>query len=151
MSHIMCLWLDLSFPCVVWLDQYVSMFVHVLVAFLHVLCFMPWLDPSFLCVDVKVTCSHACMMSLAMPCLDLCVLCVNFHAIWLDPCLHMRIMLGFMFFHDYVLSFYTFACMFLCLEVYIYVSACLCAWIYVLYTLYATFHVLMRSMSYLYA
>ena len=112
---------------------------------------MPWLDPSFLCVDVKVTCSHACMMSLAMPCLDLCVLCVHFHAIWLDPCLHMLIMLGFMFFHDYVLSFYTFACMFLCLEVYIYVSACLCAWIYVLYTLYATFHVLVRSMSYLYA
>ena len=38
MSHIMCLWLDLSFPCVVWLDQYVSMFVHVLVAFST--CFM---------------------------------------------------------------------------------------------------------------
>ena len=44
-------------------------------------------------VDVRVTCSHACTMLLAMPCLDLCVLCVCFHAIWLDPCLHMLICL----------------------------------------------------------
>ena len=44
-------------------------------------------------VNVRVTCSHACMMLLAMPCLDLCVLCVYFHAIWLDPCLHMLICL----------------------------------------------------------
>ena len=28
------------------------------------------------------------MMLLAIPCLDLCFLCVYFHAIWLDPCLH---------------------------------------------------------------
>ena len=47
----------------------------------------------FLYVDVRVTCSHACTMLLAMPCLDLCVLCIYFHAIWLDPCLHMLICL----------------------------------------------------------
>ena len=41
-------------------------------------------------VDVRVTCSHACMLLLAMPCLDLCV---YFHAIWLDPSLHMLICL----------------------------------------------------------
>ena len=44
-------------------------------------------------VDVRVTCSHACMMLLAMPYLDLCVLFVYFHTIWLDPCLHMLICL----------------------------------------------------------
>ena len=33
-------------------------------------------------------CSRACMMLLAMPWLDQCVLCVYFHTIWLDPCLH---------------------------------------------------------------
>ena len=33
------------------------------------------------------------IMSMVMPCLDLCVLCVYFHAIWLDPCLHMLICL----------------------------------------------------------
>ena len=32
-------------------------------------------------VDVRVTCSHVCMMLLAMPCLDLCVLC-NFSMIY---------------------------------------------------------------------
>ena len=53
------------------------------------LCFVPLLFQ----VDVRVMCSHACMMLLAMPCLDLCVLCVYFHAIWLDPCLHMLICL----------------------------------------------------------
>ena len=40
-----------------------------------------------------LTCLHACMMLLAVPCLDLCVLCVYFHAIWLDPCLHIIICL----------------------------------------------------------
>ena len=33
------------------------------------------------------------IMSMVMPCLDLCVLCIYFHAIWLDPCLHMLICL----------------------------------------------------------
>ena len=33
------------------------------------------------------------MTLLDMPCLDLCVLCVYFHAIWSDPCLHMLICL----------------------------------------------------------
>ena len=28
------------------------------------------------------------MLLLAMPCSNLCVLCFYFHAIWLDPCLH---------------------------------------------------------------
>ena len=55
-------------------------------------------------------------------------------------------MLGFMFFHVYVLSFYMSTCMCLCLYVYVYVFTCHCAWIYVLYMLYAIFHVLVRSM-----
>ena len=33
------------------------------------------------------------MMLLVMPWLDLCALCVYFHAIWLYPCLHMHICL----------------------------------------------------------
>ena len=33
------------------------------------------------------------MILLAMPCLDLCVSCVYFHAIWLDLCHHMLICL----------------------------------------------------------
>ena len=56
-------------------------------------------------VDVRVTCSYFCMMLLATLCSDLCV-----HA--LLPCFMIRstsvhaYMLGFMFFHVYVLSFY---------------------------------------------
>ena len=56
-------------------------------------CFLMLFFLFLLYVDVRVTCSHACMMLLAMPCLDLRVLCVYFHAIWLDPCLHMLICL----------------------------------------------------------
>ena len=64
--------------------------IYMLQALCHVfLCFVPLLFQ----VDVRVTCSHTCMMLQAMPCLDLCVLCVYFHAIWLDPCLHMLICL----------------------------------------------------------
>ena len=70
--------LDLSFSCVVWLDPHVSMLVYMSICLdLHALCFMPcfpMLCPSFLFYDdVRVACSHACMMLLAMPCLDLCV------------------------------------------------------------------------------
>ena len=53
--------------------------------FSYVLCLFLFL------VDVRVTCSYACMMLLAMSCLGLCVSCVYFHAIWLDPCHHMLI------------------------------------------------------------
>ena len=60
-------------------------------------------------------------------------------------------MLGFMFYHVYVLSFYTFTCMLLCLYVQIYVFTCLCAWIYVMYMLFTIFQVLVRSMPCLYA
>ena len=64
---------------------------------LHALYLMPCFPKLFflflLYVNVRVTCSYACMMLLAMPCLDLCVLCVYFRAIWLDPCLHMLICL----------------------------------------------------------
>ena len=57
-------------------------------------------------------------------------------------------MLGFMFYHVYVLNFYMFTCMFLCLYAYIYASTCSCVWIYSLhvscyfpcaYALYAMF------------
>ena len=61
---------------------------------LRVLCHVFFFNVLFLFllyVDVRVTCSHACMMLLAMPCLDLCVLCINFHAVWLDHCPYMSI------------------------------------------------------------
>ena len=66
---------------------------HVFPCFVHLLLY----------VDVRVTCSHACMMFLAMPCLDLCVFMPMF------PCYRVRslsshaYMLGFTFFHVYVL------------------------------------------------
>ena len=61
--------------------------IYMLRALCHVfLCSVPLLFQ----IDVRVTCSHACMMLLAMPCLDLCF---YFHVIWLDPCLHMLICL----------------------------------------------------------
>ena len=60
------------------------------------LCF----DPLLFKVDIRVTCSHACMMLLAMPCLDLCALCVYFHVIWLDHCLHMLMCLDLCSQHD---------------------------------------------------
>ena len=63
-------------------------------------------------VDIRVTCSHAYMILLAMPYLDLCV-CVYFHAIWLDPCLHMLICLD------------SCSSMFMCQA-----STCLCACFY---------------------
>ena len=44
-------------------------------------------------VDARVTCSRACMMLLAMPCLDLFVYSYVHMTIWLDPCLHMLICL----------------------------------------------------------
>ena len=55
-------------------------------------------------------------------------------------------MLGFMFYHVYVLNFYMFTCMFLCLYAYIYASTCLCVWIYTLYRFHVIFNVLVRSM-----
>ena len=70
-------------------------------------------------VDVRVTCSHACMMLLPMPCLDLC-LYVYFHTLWLDPCLHMLVCSNSCSFHIYVLGLYMSMCMFPCLLVLIY-------------------------------
>ena len=71
-------------------------------------------------------------------------LCVYFHAIWFDPCLHMLI---FIFFHVYVLTFYMFACTFF----YAYVSRSMfphvCVLGSMLYMLYAIFHVLVCSMA----
>ena len=51
-------------------------------------------------VDVRVTCSHACMMLLGYALLGSMCLCVYFHTIWLDLSLHMLICLdscSFMF------------------------------------------------------
>ena len=79
--------------------------------------FFPLFRSSFLLyVDVRVTCSHACMMSLVMLCSNLCV-CV------LLPCFTLRYtsvhgyMFGSMFYHVYVLDYALFACTFLCLYV----------------------------------
>ena len=61
------------------------------------LCFMPCVPMfyAFFCSRLMLG-LHARMldiMSMVMPCLDLCVLCIYFHTIWLDPCLHMLICL----------------------------------------------------------
>ena len=80
--------------------------LHVICLDLHALCFMPcfpMLCSSFLFyVDVRVTCSHACMMLLAMPYLDLCV----------DVCISML---------------YGQILVFTCLYAWIHVLPCLCA------------------------
>ena len=44
-------------------------------------------------VDVRITCSHACVMLLGYALLGSMCLCVYFHAIWLDPSLHVLICL----------------------------------------------------------
>ena len=56
-------------------------------------CFSMFCSFFFLYVDDRITCSHDCTLLSAMPYLDLCVLRVYFHVIWLDPCLHMLICL----------------------------------------------------------
>ena len=80
-------------------------------------CFPMFLCLFFFWVDVGVTCSYVFMMLLAMPCLDICVSCIYFHAIWLDPWSSHAYMLVFMFFHVHKLSSYMFTGMFLCLYV----------------------------------
>ena len=93
-------------------------------------------------LTIRVTCSHAYMMLLTMPCGDLCVLCVYFHAIWLDPCLHMFICLD-------SCSSMSMCQVPICLHAYMSRSmffTCLRARIYVLYMFYAIFHVFMRFM-----
>ena len=47
-------------------------------------------------------------------------LCVYFHALWLDPCLHMLVCSNSCSFHIYVLGLYMSMCMFPCLLVLIY-------------------------------
>ena len=103
----------------------------------HALCYMPCFPMLFflflLYVNVRVTCSHACMMLLAMPCLDLCILCVYIHAIWLDPCLHMLICL------DSCSS--TFMCQVstcLCTHFYAYMSKAIFSHAYVIGSMFST-------------
>ena len=77
---------------------------------------------------IRVTCSHVYLMSLATILPRSMCLCTFFHVSCLD--LHPYIyVLGFMFYHVYVLNFYMFTCMFLCLYAYIYISMpiCLCS------------------------
>ena len=87
----------------------------------HALCYMPCFPMPFflflLYVDVRVTCSHACMIFFGYALLR------AMHFMCLYPCYMVRslsshaYMLGFMFFYIYVLSFYMFMHTFLCLYV----------------------------------
>ena len=105
--HAICLCLDLSFPCVVWLDMHVSMLIHILVVLIYMFMLYAMFSHALfiflLYVDIRVTRSHACMMLLAMPCSNLCVLPIL-------PCYRFRslsshaYMLGFTFFCVYVLG-----------------------------------------------
>ena len=68
--------------------------LHIYLSFLHALCFMPCLDPSFLCVDVSIymlTCQihmFVCMFYAPMP-----------MSMTSNAC-----MLGFVFFHAFMLT-----------------------------------------------
>ena len=119
-------------PCSSMLVYMLFVLIYMLYALCHVfLCFVP----LFFYVDVRVTCSHACMMLLAMPCSDLCV----------DVCIFML---------------YGQILIFTCLYAWIQVLPCLCARlvhvdVYVsmptcldlcFHMLYTIFHVLVRSM-----
>ena len=71
------------------------------------------------------------MMLSAMPCSDLCVLCVYFHAIWLDPCLHMLYAI-FQSLSSHALCYLPYACvlnaMFVCLDLgYVCHAICYCS------------------------
>ena len=80
-------------------------------------------------VDIRVICSQACMMFLAMPCLDLCVYSFL-------PCYRVRsmsshaYMLGFTFLHVYVLgSTCLHACFIpICLNLCFHMLVCLDLW-----------------------
>ena len=92
-------------------------------------CFIPYAVFSyalflfFLQVDVRVTCSHACMMLLAMPCLDLhvCMYILCSHAyIYVFTCLYAWIcVLSCFYLHIHMLT-----CTFTCLHAYIRTSMC---------------------------
>ena len=95
-------------------------------------------------VDVWVTCSHAYIMLLAMPCLDLCAyvfISMLYGQILVFTCLYARI-------HVLPCLYAKFLCLHACLYAYayIYASTCLCVWIYALYMFHVIFHVLVRSM-----
>ena len=103
-------------------------------------CFIPYAMLScvlflfLLQVDVKVTGSHACMMFLAA---------WVYGFMCLFPCYMVRsksshaCMLGFMFFHIYVLGLYMLLCMFLCPYVQIYdFHMPMCLDLYFLHALY---------------
>ena len=119
MSHTMCLCLDLSFPCVVWLDPHDSMLVYMFICLSYMLlCSMPCFP---------ILCSSFCSMLmlglLAHMHVWCCWLCLAWIYVFtcIFPCYMVRslsshaYMLGFMFFHVYVLGLYLLMCMFLCL------------------------------------
>ena len=91
------------------LFSYASMFVHVLVAFSS--CFMPCLDPSFLCVDVWVY-----MLTRLILCLWLCLA-----QIYMFVCMFYAPMPMSML----VTCLYAWVCVLPCLYVYIYMLRCI--------------------------
>ena len=120
MSYTMCLCLDLSFPCVVWLDPHDSMLVYMFICLSYMLlCSMPCFP---------ILCSSFCSMLmlglLAHMHVWCCWLCLAWIYVFtcIFPCYMVRslsshaYMLGFMFFHVYVLGLYLLMCMFLCLS-----------------------------------
>ena len=78
--------------------------LHVYLSFLHALCFMPCLDPSFLCVDVWIY-----MLTCLISCLWLCLtqiymsVCMFYAPMRMSMPSH-ACMLGFVFFHAFMLT-----------------------------------------------
>ena len=94
--------------------------------FLHALCFIPCLDPSYLCVNVWVY-MPTCLIS----CLQLCLaqiymfVCMS-NASCLYPCIHARIcVLPYLYDHIHMLR-----CTSTYLYVQIYASVCFGVWIF---------------------
>ena len=79
------------FSCLDLLLLHAYMFRSICIGFYAMLSFVLCLFLFY--VDVRVTCSHACMMLLGYALLGSLCLCVYFHAIWLDQSLHMLICL----------------------------------------------------------
>ena len=93
--------------------------------FLHALCFVPCLDPSFLCVDVWIY-MPTCLISY----------------LWFLPCLDQHVCMHVLCSYAYVYAFtclYAWVCVLPCLYVYIYMLRCISK------RLHAHFHAYMCS------
>ena len=111
--------------------------LHVYLSFLHALCFMPCLDPSFLCVDVWIY-----MLTCLISCLWLCYAQIYMFLCMFNAPMPMSMpshvcMLGFAFFHAFML---TSTCLDVHLHAYMHISILICVdWcVYMLRSMFST-------------